>query len=214
MSWDELLDHGDEPFDLSFPPIRDVHPSLTLKAAIVHACDDQDSALSDSLVDSEIARDTDAGHALFAEYITSGVVSHLNDAVQHFQLVLDQCPVGHPDHAAALTNLAYARLEGYIQNHLQDIDTITSLFCEALALRPQGHPSHASSLYNLIRALIWCHSKESTVVYIHESTQLCCKLLPLSPEGTYLCSMGVDSVVGYVITNLPIDASDEGIHLR
>ncbi|KAG1764303.1 hypothetical protein EDD22DRAFT_1019213 [Suillus occidentalis] len=34
-SWDELLDHGDEPFDLSFPPVRDVHPSLTLKTTLL-----------------------------------------------------------------------------------------------------------------------------------------------------------------------------------
>jgi hypothetical protein len=63
MSWDELLNHGDEPFgkqltshihtstkhliDLSFPPIRDVCPSLTLRAAILHDCDDQDCAMSD-----------------------------------------------------------------------------------------------------------------------------------------------------------------------
>lgn len=36
--WDELLNHGDEFFVLSFPPVRGVHPSLTLKVAIVHAC--------------------------------------------------------------------------------------------------------------------------------------------------------------------------------
>ncbi|KAG1852529.1 CHAT domain-containing protein [Suillus subluteus] len=214
MSWDELLDHVDKPFDLSFPPVRDVHPSLTLKAAVVHACDDEDSALSDSPIYSEITRETDAGHARLAEYVTSEAVSHLNDAVQHFQLVLEQCPVGHPDHAAALTNLAYAHLEGYIQNHLQDIDTATSLFREALALRPQGHPDHASSLYNLIRALNWRYSKESTAVYIHESAQLCCKLLPLCPEGTCLRSIGGDSAVSYVISSLPIDAYDGGIHLR
>ncbi|KAG2034101.1 CHAT domain-containing protein [Suillus americanus] len=210
MSWDELLDHGDEPFDLSFPPVRDVHPSLTLKAAVVYACDDQVSALSDSLVDSEIARDTDAGHARFAEYAMSGMVSHLNDALQHFQLVLDQCPVGHPDHATALTNLAYACLEGYNGNHLQDIDTTTSLIRKVLALRPQGHPDHASSLHDLITALNRRCIRESTTVYIHESVQLCCKLLPLCPEGTYIRSIVVDST----INNIPIDASDEGIHLR
>ncbi|KAG1850393.1 CHAT domain-containing protein [Suillus subalutaceus] len=88
---------------------------------------------------------------------------------------------------------------------------------KAFALRPQGHPDHASSLYNLIQALNWRYSEESTDVYIHESAQLCCKLLPLCPEGTYLRSVGVDSTVGYVINacnNLPIDASDEGTHLR
>ncbi|KAG2133464.1 CHAT domain-containing protein [Suillus cothurnatus] len=214
ISWDELLDHGDEPFDVSFPPVRNVCPSLTLRAAAVHACDDQDNTLSDSLVDSVITRDTDAGHARLAGYMRSRMVSHLSDAMQHFQSVLDQCPVGHPDHAAALTNLAYARLAGYIQNHLQDINTTISLFHESLALRPQGHPDHVSSLYNLITALNWRHIKESTAVYIHESAQLCCKLLPLCPEGTYLRSIAVNGAVGYVINNLPIDASDEGIHLR
>jgi hypothetical protein len=33
--------------DLSFPPVRGVCPSLTLKVAVVHACDNQDGALSD-----------------------------------------------------------------------------------------------------------------------------------------------------------------------
>jgi hypothetical protein len=33
--------------DLFFPPVRGVHPSLTLKAAVVQACDDQVSALPD-----------------------------------------------------------------------------------------------------------------------------------------------------------------------
>ncbi|KAG1877227.1 CHAT domain-containing protein [Suillus subluteus] len=218
MSWDELLDHGDEPFVLSFPPVRGVHPSLTLKAAVVHTCDNQDGALSDSLVDCEIARDTDAGHAQFAAYITSKTVSHLNDAVQHFQLVLDQCPVGHPDHATALTNLAYARLQGYIRNDLEDIDTTTSLFREALALRPQRHPDHPLYLYNLTKALTWRHNKKSTAADIRESAKLYHELLPLCPEGTYLRSIaaganGVDYVIGGC-NSLPEDTSDEGIHLQ
>ncbi|KAG2143401.1 uncharacterized protein EDB93DRAFT_586121 [Suillus bovinus] len=45
MSWNELLNHADEPFDLSFPPVRGVCPSLTLKAAVLHACDNQDGKL-------------------------------------------------------------------------------------------------------------------------------------------------------------------------
>ncbi|KAG2136389.1 CHAT domain-containing protein [Suillus clintonianus] len=146
----------------------------------------------DYIVDYEIARNTDAGHARLAEYMSSKTVSHLNDAVQHFQLALGQCPVGHPDHAAVLTNLAYARLEGYIKKDLQDIDTTTSLFRDALALRLQGHPDRALSLYLLIRALIWRFSEEPTAVYIHESALLCCELLSLCPEGTYLRNIGVD----------------------
>ncbi|KAG1849878.1 hypothetical protein C8R48DRAFT_778469 [Suillus tomentosus] len=126
ISWDELLDHGDEPFDIPFPPVFGVKPSLKLKAAIVHACDDQDDAL--------------------------------------FDLVLDQCPVSHPDHATALTNLARARLEGYIRNDVEDIDATTSLFRDALTLRPQPHPDHPLSLYNVTAAQLY-----------HE-------LLPLCPE--------------------------------
>ncbi|KAG2341466.1 hypothetical protein BDR05DRAFT_440935, partial [Suillus weaverae] len=215
LSWDDLLSRGDEPFAISFPPVRGAHPSLTLKVAVVHAFDD---ALSDSLVDCKIARDTDAGHARFAKYVKYKRVPHLKVAVQHFQLVLDQCPVGHPDHAAALTNLAYARLEGYARSDLQDIDATTSLFREALALRPQHHPDHSLSLYNLTKALNRRHMKKSTAADICEAAQLYQELLPLCPEGTYLRSIvegpdGVDYVIGRS-NNLPKDASEEGIYLR
>ncbi|KAG1747311.1 CHAT domain-containing protein [Suillus lakei] len=217
-TWDELLGRGDEPFNISFPPVRGVHPSLTLKVAVVQSCDNQDNALLDSIVECEIARDTDSGHARFATYVTSNTVSHLNDAVKNFQLVLDQCPVDHPDHAVALTNLAWARLQGYIQNDLQDIDLTISLFREALALRPQDHPDHAISLYNLSEALNWRYNKENTVVYLHESAQLYCRLLPLCPEGSHLHSIATgENGVDYVIwecNNLLTDGSDEGIHLR
>ncbi|KAG1844242.1 CHAT domain-containing protein [Suillus subluteus] len=218
-SWDALLDHRNEPFDISFPSVRGVHPSLTLKATVLHNYDNQNSALLDSIVECQIAQDTDAGHERFATYITSKTVSHLNDAVKHFQLVLDQCPVGHPHRATALTNLAWARLQGYIRNDFQDIDSITSLFREALALRPHGHPDHPLSIYHLLKALIWRYSKENfAAVYIQECAQLSCKLFPLCPEGAYLRTIaaGADGV-DYVIracNNLPIDASDEGIHIR
>ncbi|KAG1758649.1 CHAT domain-containing protein [Suillus occidentalis] len=202
MSWDELLDHGDEPFDLSFPSVYGVHPSLTLKAAVVQALDDQNGALPDSLVDCEITRCIDAGHAQFAEYV----------------LVLDQCPASHPDHAAALTNLAWTCILGYIRNHLQDIDTTISLFHDALVLHPQCHPDRPLSIYNLAVALGWRHNKKSTAVDIREAAQLYHELLPLCPEGTYLRSIvvgpnGVDYVIGSC-NNLPKDTSDEGIHLR
>ncbi|KAG1778844.1 CHAT domain-containing protein [Suillus placidus] len=215
LSWHELLNHGDEPFKLSFPSVRGVHPSLTLKVAVVHACDD---ALSDSFIDCKIDRDTDAGHALLAKYVKRRRVSHLKAAVQHFQLVLDQCPVSHPDHAAALTNLAWARLKGYTQNDLHDIDATTSLFREALALRPQHHPDHPLYLYNLTKALTWRHIRESTAADIREAAQLYHELLPLCLEGTYLRSIaageyGVDYVIGEC-NDLPIDASEEGICLR
>ncbi|KAG2343622.1 hypothetical protein BDR05DRAFT_999896 [Suillus weaverae] len=141
----------------------DIHPSLTLKAAVVHACD----ALFDSLVDCKIARGTDTGHARLSEYTTSKTVSHLNDAVQHFHSL----------------QLCVYRPEGYIQKDIQDVDTTTSLFREALALRQQGRPDHTLSLYNLIRVLNWHYNKEPITVYIYEYAQLCCKLLPLCQES-------------------------------
>ncbi|KIK36590.1 hypothetical protein CY34DRAFT_16287 [Suillus luteus UH-Slu-Lm8-n1] len=218
MSWDVLLNRGVESFDLTFPPVRGVYPSLTLKAAAVHACDDQGGALSASLVDCDIPRDTDAGHAQFAKYVTSKTVSHLNAAVEHFQLVLDQCPVSHPDHAAALTNLAWTRLEGYIRDDLEDIDTTTARFRDALALRPQRHPDHSLSLHNLTEALTWRYNKKGTAPDIREVVQLYRELLPLCPKGTFLRSIvagenGVDYVIDEC-NDLPKDASDEGICFR
>ncbi|KAG2084743.1 uncharacterized protein F5147DRAFT_765195 [Suillus discolor] len=227
MPWNELLSHRHEPFDISLPPVRGVYPSLKLKATIVHACNYQDDALFDlllterklqSLVDCKIARDTDAGHAQFVKYVRRKTVSHLKRAVEHFQSVLDQCPVSHPDHATALTNLAWARLLGYIRNDVEDIDAITSLFRDALSLRSRHHPDHPLSLFNLTVALIWRHSKKSTPGDIREAAQLYHELLPLCPEGTYLRSIAAEKIgVDYVIigcNKLPIDASDEDIHLR
>ncbi|KAG1726903.1 hypothetical protein EDD22DRAFT_1017854 [Suillus occidentalis] len=187
---------------LSFPPVCGVHPSLTLKAAVVHACDNQDSALFDSLVDCEMTRHTDAGHVQFAKYVASKMVSHLNAAVEHFELVLDQCPASHPYYAAALTNLTWARLQGYARNDLQDIDATISLFREALALRPQHHPDRPLSLYNLTEALTWRHNKKSTAADIRESAQLYHELLPLCPEGTYLRSIAAGAGADYVIRRL------------
>ncbi|KAG2344813.1 TPR-like protein, partial [Suillus weaverae] len=124
----------------------------------------------------------------------------------------------HPDHATALTNLAWARLKGYIDNDLQDIDATISLFREALALHPERHPDHLLSLYNLTEALNWRHNKKNTAVDIREAAQLYHELLTMCPGGTCLRSIasgenGVDYVIGGC-NNLPIDASDEGIHLR
>ncbi|KAG1877530.1 hypothetical protein F4604DRAFT_1924174 [Suillus subluteus] len=191
-SLNELLDHGDESFELSFPPVCGIHPSLTLKATVVHACDNQDGTLFRTMRLLE----TQMGPRTICR-IHDKMVSHLNDAVQHFQLVLDQCLVDHSDHTAALTNLACARLEGYIKKDVKDADITTSLSREALAL-----------------TLNWHYSKEPTAIYIHETARLCCKLLPLCPEGTYLRSIGVDSAVDYVVgkcNNLPIDTSDEAL---
>ncbi|KAG1882472.1 hypothetical protein F4604DRAFT_1577384 [Suillus subluteus] len=123
--------------------------------------------------------------------MTSETVSRLNDAVLHFQLVLYQCPVSHPDHAVALTNLAYAHLQGYIRKDLEDIDATTSFFRDALALRPQCHPDHPLSLYNLTEALTWRHNKKSTAADIREAAKLYHELLLLfGREAVYLLAEG------------------------
>jgi hypothetical protein len=76
-----------------------------------------------------------------------------------------------------------------MRKDLQNIDSITSLFREALTLRPKGHPDHPLSIYHLLKALTLRHCQERTAVYIHESAQLSRKLLPLCPDGTYLHSI-------------------------
>ncbi|KAG1718573.1 uncharacterized protein EDB91DRAFT_1352346 [Suillus paluster] len=45
ISWGELLGHGDEPFELSFPLVRGVRPSVTMKAAAVNGCGNNDGEL-------------------------------------------------------------------------------------------------------------------------------------------------------------------------
>ncbi|KAG0699096.1 CHAT domain-containing protein [Suillus ampliporus] len=217
-SWDDLLDHGDEPFDLSFPPVYGVHPSLTLKVASVHACGNEDSELFDSIVDCELARRTDAGHTRFAEYVASKTVSHLNDVVEHFQSVLEQCPVDHPDRGAALTNLAWSRLQGYIYKDLQDIDSTTCLFRDALALRPHGHPDHTLSVYHLTEALSWRYAYQYTTADICECIQLRRIVLELCPPGHRHRPRALDELSRSLNTRFSeqarIDDIDESIQLR
>ncbi|KAG2134078.1 hypothetical protein DEU56DRAFT_756984 [Suillus clintonianus] len=50
-SWNELRYRGDEAFDLSFPPIDDVCPSLTLRFTL--------SDMTTSILECEVAKDTD-----------------------------------------------------------------------------------------------------------------------------------------------------------
>lgn len=102
-----------------------------------------------------------------------------------------------------------SRLQGYICNDLQGINSTTSPFHEVLALRPHGHHDHPLTLYDLIRSSISRNSKEPTAVCICKFAVLCCKLLPHCPEVTYLRSI---SVVDYAIgecNDLPTDVSDD-----
>ncbi|KAG0697084.1 CHAT domain-containing protein, partial [Suillus ampliporus] len=107
----------------------------------------------------------------------------LNDAVEVFQFVLDQCPLGHPDHAAALANIAWARLEGYCREDIQDVDLITASFRDVHAFRPQGHPDHILSLCHLAVVLGSLSIQQGTTIDPCEATQLCREL------GIYLRSI-------------------------
>ncbi|KAG2105823.1 CHAT domain-containing protein [Suillus discolor] len=155
----------------------------------------------------------------FAKYIASKNLNvraaELTEVLNHFQFVLEQCPVNHPHRATALTNLAWARLQGYILKDLEDIDLTISLFRDALALCPQHHPNYPFYIYHLTEALT---RRPTTAASIRETAQLYHELLPLCREGTYLWSIATgDNCIGHVIrecNNLPIDVSDEGIHLR
>jgi CHAT domain-containing protein len=69
-----------------------------------------------------------------------------------------------------------------------------------------------------MEALTRRHMKKGTTADIREAAYLYGELLPLCPDGTYLRSIAAGpNGVDYVIrgcNNLPIDSSDEGIHLR
>ncbi|KAG2346354.1 hypothetical protein BDR05DRAFT_997357 [Suillus weaverae] len=155
-SWDDLLNHGDEPFVLSFPPVRGVDPSLTLKVDVVHAYDDHDGVLFDTarLLEAQMRATHNLPRIIFGGF-------------------------DHPDYAAALTNLTLARFKRYIENRLQDIGPTTSIFRKALTSRPQGHPDHVLSLLSHFNIDL-AYNKEPSAAYIRESAQPCCKLLPLS----------------------------------
>ncbi|KAG1764777.1 hypothetical protein EV702DRAFT_1214096 [Suillus placidus] len=171
---------------------------MSLSVAVLHSCDNQNGVLSDSLGDCKIAKDTDAGHAQFAAYVTSKTVSHLIDAVEHFQLVLDQCPG------------IFARIFKTLIPPLPSSATPLHYARRAIPIIPY--------LYNVTEALIWRYDKKRTAADIREVAQLYHELLPLFTDGAYLRSITAGAYgVDYVIrgcNKLPIDASDEGVYLR
>ncbi|KAG2122516.1 hypothetical protein BD769DRAFT_1360459, partial [Suillus cothurnatus] len=71
---------------------------------------------------------------------------HLNNAAKHFQLVLDQCPVGHPYQAATLTNLAWAALKAIFKTMFKTSLILSGAIASMCSL---GNPSRHSTLNNL-----------------------------------------------------------------
>ncbi|KAG0693223.1 hypothetical protein DFH29DRAFT_1040222 [Suillus ampliporus] len=77
------------------------------------------------------------------KYVTGKHTSHLKRAMKHFQWasgpgVWPAIPIIQQ----LLPTSCGPCLEGYSRSDLQDIDSTTSLFRDALTLRPQGHPDH------------------------------------------------------------------------
>ncbi|KAG2088911.1 hypothetical protein BD769DRAFT_1396197, partial [Suillus cothurnatus] len=198
MSWDELLNHGDEPFDLPFSHVRDIHPSLTLKAAVVHTCDNQNDALCDlmlterrlqSLVDCELSRETDAGHARFVEYVTSENVSHLN--------------------AESIFSWFWTSVRSAIQTVQQLSPTSRGRFkvSSEMIFKTLMSPLPSSAMpLHCVRSTI------STTAVISIQSHPSADLAP-QQENIVAGPDGVDYVIDGC-NKLPIDASDEGVQLR
>ncbi|KAG1732626.1 CHAT domain-containing protein [Suillus paluster] len=102
-----------------------------------------------------LALKTDAGHRLLARYRRTQNSRDLEQSIKHFERASDLCPVDHPCHPAALSNLATAKFISCQANgtHL-DLDIPISLFQDALDLRPTGHPDRPFTQLHLAIALL------------------------------------------------------------
>ncbi|KAG1850381.1 hypothetical protein DFJ58DRAFT_914712 [Suillus subalutaceus] len=189
MLWHELLEHGGEPFDLYFSPIRDARPSLTLKVAVVQ---------------------TRGNPLLHATYdLPNKNVAELTNALELFSSFWTSVRLIILTARAALTNLAWAAFKGTLAR-ISKTSTLLYLYSVTpLYYARSVTPDH---VYYLTEALT---RPPTTAASIGETAQLYYELLPLCFEGTYLRKH--HNCVGYVIgqcNNLPIDVSDKGIHLR
>ncbi|KAG1746161.1 CHAT domain-containing protein [Suillus lakei] len=213
---EELLKH-DKQFQVSFPAIYNQHPSLLLRMKRMET-PHLTGSTADSAQESEVGRVTDAAHEAYALYSKTNHRDDLDRTIQDFQAVLEQCPNGHPDRAAALTNLAHAIIFGTTKNIGTDIDHAISHFRSALALRPIGHPDRPLSIFNLYQALHQRHLSRDDFADIREAAELYSSLLPLCVEGSYLHRVVLDDDgVQYVIEEynaLPCSTMDESISLR
>jgi tetratricopeptide (TPR) repeat protein len=152
---------------------------------------------------------TDAAHEAHALYRKSNYRNDLDIAFQRFQEVLDRCPDGHPQRAAALSNLAHVILHGFSKGMQTDIDYVISLFRSALELCPEGHPDHPISILNLCKALHQRHLHLHDSANLREVVKLYLGLLPLCVDGSYLQLHVIDEC-----NALARDPSDESISLR
>ncbi|KAG2040449.1 hypothetical protein BDR03DRAFT_892384 [Suillus americanus] len=142
---------------------------------------------------SGIGRSTDTARDAYILFGTSNLASDLDNSIRGFQSVLDQCPLNHPDRAAALSNLAHAVLRGNTTNIRTDIDHVVSLFRSALDLRPPGHPDHLLSNLDLCQALQYRYLHQTGHADLREATDISRYVLPLCVDGGYLHRVVLDT---------------------
>lgn len=142
---------------------------------------------------SAIGRDTDAARDAYILFGKSNIPSDLNNSIHGFQSVLDHCPLGHPDRAAALSNLAHAILCGNAKNIQTDVDHAISLFRSALDLRHSEHPDHLLSNLDLCKALQYRYLHQKGQADLYEAIGLSLYVLPLCVQGSYLHRVALDT---------------------
>ncbi|KAG1764549.1 hypothetical protein EDD22DRAFT_951634 [Suillus occidentalis] len=187
---EQLLRNDGQPISLSAADNQ--RASLELKARRSKNRQVADHAAG-STEQSAIGRSTDEARDAYTLFGRSNLPSDLNHSIDVFQSVLEQCPVNHPDRAAALSNLAHAVLCGNTKNIRTDIDHAISLFRSALDLRPLEHPDHLLSNLDLCQALRNRHLHQKGHTDLREAMDISLYVLPLCVEGSYLRRVALDT---------------------
>ncbi|KAF8433243.1 CHAT domain-containing protein [Boletus edulis BED1] len=99
---------------------------------------------------NELEDATNHGHSALSHYRKHGEKRDLEHSVAEFERALNNCPVDHPCHAAALSNLAMAKLIlCRVKDTIASLEIPIRLCCDALAARPVGHTDRPSTLVQL-----------------------------------------------------------------
>ncbi|KAG1893578.1 uncharacterized protein F5891DRAFT_1258641 [Suillus fuscotomentosus] len=195
LSWDELLDHGDHPFDLSFRAVRGVKHSITLKVAVVHACDDKNGTLFDTvkLLETQML-------ATYDFLDTKSTDVDICEAVQLYHELLPLCPEGTYLRSIAVGENGVDYVIGGCNNlPIDGSDEDMHLRRVVLQLCPLGHRLRPRILDELARAVKARFDQHGNIDDLDMSIQLRREAVSLSPEGhagrdTYLNNLAVSLV--------------------
>ncbi|KAG6376816.1 hypothetical protein JVT61DRAFT_1842 [Boletus reticuloceps] len=158
---DQLLDRSAKhiPFTL-FPKNGDiVSPCSSILVTVEqHNGESSDSSASRVLGPlcsatgtlNELEDATNHGHSALSRYRKHGGKRDLERSVAEFEQALNNCPVDHPCRAAALSNLAMAKLIlCQVEDMIASLEIPIRLYRDALAARPVGHTDRPSTLVQL-----------------------------------------------------------------